>query len=77
MATAWAEEGLHRVDCGMSLADTLQRHDAWLEQHGVKPGGRSCLPVTWTDWDLKVRLLCLQLVPHLCQLLNMQCIAAS
>ena len=57
MATAWAEKGLHRVDCGMSLADTLQRHDAWLEQHGVKPGGRSCLPVTWTDWDLKVRLL--------------------
>ena len=39
----------------MSLSDTLHRHDAWLREHNAcGPGARSCLPVTWTEWDLKV-----------------------
>ena len=54
LARMWLNTLLCRVDNGLSLSDTLQRHDAWLREHGVCPGGRSVLPVTWTEWDLKV-----------------------
>jgi hypothetical protein len=36
------------------LADVLQQHHAWLQGHGVLQEGVSCVPVTWTGWDLKV-----------------------
>jgi inhibitor of KinA sporulation pathway (predicted exonuclease) len=44
----------HQVDAAPLLSDVLQHHHAWLQQQGVLAEGVTCVPVTWTEWDLKV-----------------------
>lgn len=43
-----------QVDTAPLLADVLQHHHDWLQQQGVLAEGGKCVPVTWTEWDLKV-----------------------
>lgn len=43
----------HQVDAAPLLADVLQQHDTWLRQQGVLES--SSVPMTWTEWDFKVR----------------------
>lgn len=45
-----------QVDAAPLLADVLQHHHTWLQQQGVLADGVTCVPVTWTEWDLKVRV---------------------
>ena len=54
MTSSSLTEGLLcRVDSGLSLADVLNRHSEWLTAHSFL---RRAVPVTWSDWDLKVKL---------------------
>jgi len=39
------------VDAGVSLAEALEMHDRWLEEHGAKLGKLAV--VTWGDWDCR------------------------
>lgn len=43
-----------QVDAAPLLADAMQLHHEWLQQQGVLAEGVSSVPVTWTEWDLKV-----------------------
>ncbi|KAK9829761.1 hypothetical protein WJX72_007715 [[Myrmecia] bisecta] len=45
-----------RVDKGLPLAATLEKHDAWLRQEGLVGAGKRWVPVTWSDWDFKVQM---------------------
>ncbi|KXZ55373.1 hypothetical protein GPECTOR_3g500 [Gonium pectorale] len=45
-----------QVDSAPLLGDVLPRMQAWLEGLGALAEGASLLPITWTDWDLKVCL---------------------
>ncbi|XP_040379226.1 ERI1 exoribonuclease 2-like [Oryza brachyantha] len=40
------------VDGGVELAEALRRHDEWLQETGVKGGGRFAV-VTWSDADCR------------------------
>ncbi|EFJ44949.1 hypothetical protein VOLCADRAFT_44726, partial [Volvox carteri f. nagariensis] len=45
-----------QVDTAPLLGDVLLRFQQWLEGLGAFGGAKSLLPVTWTDWDLKICL---------------------
>jgi inhibitor of KinA sporulation pathway (predicted exonuclease) len=47
-----------QVEAAPLLSDVLQQHHTWLQQQGVLAEGVTCVPVTWTEWDLKVGLMC-------------------
>ncbi|PRW45744.1 ERI1 exoribonuclease 2-like [Chlorella sorokiniana] len=44
------------VDAGVPLREALAQHEAWLREQGILGKGRTCVPVTWRDWDLKVMM---------------------
>lgn len=44
------------VDDGRHLQEVLRDHHQWLEDQGVLKEGINAVPVTWTEWDLKVAL---------------------
>ena len=44
-----------RVNNGIPLAEAIFRHDAWLCERGFLAPTCRCLPITWSEWDLKVR----------------------
>jgi hypothetical protein len=41
------------VDGGVGLEAALERHTAWLKEQGPLGRGKSFVPVTWNDWDMK------------------------
>ncbi|GFR39764.1 hypothetical protein Agub_g248 [Astrephomene gubernaculifera] len=45
-----------QVDSAPLLSDVLLRFQGWLAERGALREGVSLLPVTWTDWDLKICL---------------------
>jgi inhibitor of KinA sporulation pathway (predicted exonuclease) len=51
-----------QVDAAPLLADVMQHHHEWLQEQGVLADGVSCVPVTWTEWDLKVKAVSALLV---------------
>lgn len=48
--------GACRVDAGVTLEEALAAHTAWLKDQGLLGQGKSFVPITWNDWDLKASL---------------------
>eukprot|EP00879_Flechtneria_rotunda_P017683 GHRR01018535.1.p1 GENE.GHRR01018535.1~~GHRR01018535.1.p1 ORF type:complete len:288 (+),score=86.09 GHRR01018535.1:317-1180(+) len=45
-----------QVDAAADLKTVLQHHHSWLQEQGMFEQGVRFVPVTWTDWDLKLAL---------------------
>ncbi|KAK9802911.1 hypothetical protein WJX73_005540 [Symbiochloris irregularis] len=45
-----------RVNAGIPLAEAMTRLHAWLHERGFLAPGCRLLPVTWSEWDLKIQL---------------------